>query len=257
MSLRSPLTAPPRPDLTFLRRRARPQPVAAAPTPAPAGTSSLDLSTPRAPARPPPPTPTATATPAYSPPRIRAGSTVVLTRTSASVTLRRVQSGVGALTIEAACSTAVGDLRLGCAYQLRTGATSVVQHATGVTAAPPHARRPVIVALREKFERLTVDLAQVRDLDRFVVYAFSESDDELRWGGTLVVTTFGQARLDVSMDRPASRGVAVLFSAFNIAGELVLRAEFDQPAATVRDACLAYGFDRITWLDARTPLVDL
>ena len=44
-----------------------------------------------------------------------------------TVTLNRVQSGVGALTFEAVASAEVGDLRLGCAYQLRSGLSSTVQ----------------------------------------------------------------------------------------------------------------------------------
>lgn len=289
---RSPLTAPRRDDLPYLRRRSRSDRVAAveAPTASQAVadflggktsrhheavranvSSSLDLFAPASAAKPAigagsaattsgpvaAPRPATTPVPerTYQPPRVRGGADVVLTREAASLTLTRVQSGIGAVTIEAACSDAAGDLRLGCAYQLRDGATSVVQYVSGVSAAPPGTARPVIVGDRDQFERITLDLAQIRELDRFVVYAFSEQGSELRWGGTLVATTFGQAQIKLPMDRPASAGVAVFLSAFNVDGELVLRAEYDDPAATVRDACQTFGFDRIAWLDAQTPLV--
>jgi len=307
VSLGSPLTAPARADLPFLRHRRRPPaapaaPVSAASSPAlpeflhgtssrhqrpgtpdpqhpaerspldlsapsprdtPAPGASLDLSAPGpgasldlsapAPSRAVGATPPAVRT--YAPPRAQAGAATILTAKAPTITLTRVQSGVGALQIELACSAEVGDVRLGCAYQLRSSLSSVVQHASGVPTAPPGSRRPVLTGLRDEFEELLVDLVQVRELDRFVVYAFSASDSELNWGGTLVVSTLGQARVELPMDGPASAGVLVLLSVINVAGELVLRNESDRIAGTVRDACVAYGFDRIAWLDARTPLV--
>jgi len=307
VSLGSPLTAPARADLPFLRHRRRPPaapaaPVSAASSPAlpeflhgtssrhqrpgtpdpqhpaerspldlsapsprdtPAPGASLDLSAPGpgasldlsapAPSRAVGATPPAVRT--YAPPRAQAGAATILTAKAPTITLTRVQSGVGALQIELACSAEVGDVRLGCAYQLRSSLSSVVQHASGVPTAPPGSRRPVLTGLRDEFEELLVDLVQVRELDRFVVYAFSASDSELNWGGTLVVSTLGQARVELPMDGPASAGVLVLLSVINVAGELVLRNESDRIAGTVRDACVAYGFDRIAWLDARAPLV--
>jgi hypothetical protein len=192
---------------------------------------------------------------AYLPPRVRAGTETVLTAKAPTVTLTRVQSGVGSLVIEAACSPAVGDLRLGAAYQLRSGATSVVQRESGVTTAPPASRRPVIIGQRAQFEKLTVDLVQVRDLERCILYAYSASGGPLSWGGTLVLTTFASARVEMPLDRQPSSGVVVLMSLFVVDGEVVIRAENEEIAGTVRDACLAYGFDKITWLDTRTPLV--
>ena len=199
--------------------------------------------------------PTPAALPTYKPPRVRAGSATVLTAKAPTVTLTRVQSGVGTLVIEAACSPAVGDLRLGAAYQLVSGPTSVVQRESNVTTAPPGSRRPVIIGQRSQFEKLTVDLVQVRDLQRCVLYAYSASGGPLTWGGTLVLTTFGQARVEMPLDRPPSSGVAVLMSLFVVDGEVVIRSENEEITGTVRDACVAYGFDKITWLDTRTPLV--
>ncbi|MGH3735269.1 MAG: hypothetical protein ACRDT6_06550 [Micromonosporaceae bacterium] len=178
----------------------------------------------------------------------------ILSATSPTVTLTRMQSGVGTLLIRAACSDRVGDLRLGCAYQLRGGHASTVQHAGGARFAPRDSDRPVIVSGRDRFEQLTLDLRQCRELERLIVYGFSESRGTLQWDGTLIVSTYGGAEIEVPLARKPSAGTLVVLSLYNIDGEFVLRAEQDDPAASIRDACQAYGFERITWLDERTPL---
>ncbi|MEO6702936.1 MAG: hypothetical protein ABI140_08135, partial [Jatrophihabitantaceae bacterium] len=77
----------------------------------------------------------------------------------------------------------------------------------------------------------------------------------LNWGGTLVLTTFGQVRVELPLDRPPSPRVGVLMSLYNVAGEFVVRAEMEEFPGSIRDAVSAYGFEQITWLDPRTPLV--
>jgi uncharacterized protein involved in tellurium resistance len=297
-----PATAPPRPDLSFLRRRSKPRPAASpvadfiagrgphpthtvrppAPSAAPpaSSSSSLDLSAPAAaPAPTPAPTPAPSsssldlsaaptppaATPAPARPsgpalamhrdlRITAGQQQLLTVKTPTVTLTRVQSGVGSLEIEAVCSSAVGDLRLGAAYELADGTTSTVQYAGGNRFAPS-SRRPVIVAGRDEYEHLRLDLRQVRSLRRLAVYAVSESRQELTWGGTLVVSTFGGARIELPLEGLFAGPIAVLMSIYNLDGELVVRAEMETlPGADVRDAARAYGYDRITWRDDRHPV---
>jgi uncharacterized protein involved in tellurium resistance len=314
-----PQTAPPRGDLTFLRRRAKPKPppaltdfitghatahnhdhpAPAAPTvptaqpPAPpisfarpsSSSGSLDLS---APVTPAPPTPSAPAPPpvASAPPpssvldlsdpgpraavaasrpapkvglpvhrdtRISAGRQQLLDVRVPTVTLTRVQSGIGQLTIEAVCSPDIGDLRLGAAYQLRGGVSSTVQYAGGQRFAPS-SKRPVIVAGRDEYEHLRLDLRQVPSLERLAVYAFSESRAQLRWGGTLVVTTYGNARIELPLETLFAGTTAVLMSIYNLEGELVIRAEMETIVGDVRDAARAYGYDRITWRDDRTPV---
>ena len=190
-----------------------------------------------------------------APRRVRTDNPAILSPKEPVVTLTRLQSGVGVLRIEAACSPAVGDLRLGCAYQLRSGVSSVVQLAGGPRTAPPGANRPVITADRGQFELLTIDLVQSRSLERLIVYAFSDSGGQLNWGGTLLLSTFGQARVELPLDRPPSTRPAVLLSLYNIDGEFVVRAEMEEITGSVRDAVAAYGFDRIAWLDHRTPLI--
>lgn len=208
MSIGSPKTAPARTDLPFLRHRSRPataKPPAAPPPstgraapavedflhgrgprrpgqPAPHPSGDLDLSTAMPAARPETPGPARSGGGTYQPPRVRTGTPTILTPKAPTVTLTRVQSGVGVLAFEAVCSEAVGDLRLGCAYELRSGQSSIVQHASGVSTAPANSRRPVIKGERDRFERLTLDLMQSRDVERLVIYAFSQSAAALTWG---------------------------------------------------------------------------
>jgi len=188
-------------------------------------------------------------------PRITPGVPTTLTPRRPTVTLNRVQSGVGTLTFEAVVTAAAGDLRLGCAYQLSSGRASTVQHQSGRRYAPPgETRRPIMVATRQEYERIAVDLRQVEDLERLIVFAFSGNGQQLQWGGTLVVTTFGGDRIEMPIELAPAPAVAVLASVYNIRGELVIRSEMDLVAANIRDACRGYGFDRISWVDDATPI---
>ncbi|MDQ6851448.1 MAG: hypothetical protein M3070_16210 [Actinomycetota bacterium] len=185
--------------------------------------------------------------------RVRAAERVLLTTTEPTITLGRLQSGIGSLTIEAACSAEVGDLRLGCLYELYSGPSSTVQ-LPHKRVAPPKSRRPVIIASHDRFERLAIDLRQCVDLRRLVVYAFSESHTPLVWGGTLITSTFGGGRVELPLDTLQSGDIGVLLSLYNLHGEFVLRAEMQTLFGEVREAARAYGFERIAWLDNRTPV---
>ena len=240
---RSPTSAPKRDDLPWLRRRAR--------RPAP---TEVFAATPEQAVRRPDHAAVRTPTQTLPHPRLHAGTPTILDAFEPTVTLTRVQSGVGALTVTAACGEGVGDLRLGCAYQLRSGRSSIVQLASGLSVGPAGPGGPVISASRHRYEELTVDLVQSRQLRRLLVYAFSESDSAVTWGGTLVAETFGKARVEVPLAAEASAGVLVILSVYNIAGEFVLRAEQEVIHGSVRDATVAYGFNDISWLDSRTAL---
>jgi uncharacterized protein involved in tellurium resistance len=187
--------------------------------------------------------------------RIDPGGRVILTPRDPTVTLNRVQSGIGTLTIDAVCSPAVGDLRLAALYQLADGTSSLVRAVTGIPAAPPGSRRPVVRGSRGEYERLTVDLRQARRLERLLVYAFSESRSELAWGGTLRVTTFGGARIELPMDLGRHPGPIVLLSVYVVDGEFVLRAELEEVSGASREVARRYGYDRVTWADDDTPLL--
>ena len=186
--------------------------------------------------------------------RITADGHQLLSITEPTVTLTRVQSGIGQLRIEAVCSPEVGDLRLGAAYELRDGSTSTVQ-VVGDRRFGPSVQRPVLVAGRDEYEHLGIDLRRCRELRRLAVYAFSESRADLVWGGTLVVTTYGGARMDLPLESLHRGRVAVLLSVHNLDGEFVIRAEMETvlEGGDVREAARAYGYDRITWRDDRLP----
>ena len=238
---------------------ARPAPAAPAPgaarsTTAAPSSGSLDLSDSPAPGAPAPSRAGAPARRVHRDRRIAAGQQQLLTVTTPTVTLTRVQSGIGHLEVEAVCAPEVGDLRLGAAYQFATGETSTVQYAGGNRFAPPSARRPLIVAGRDEYEHLRIDLRQVRRLERLAIYAFSESRTPLAWGGTLVATTFGGARIELPLEGLYQGTVAVLMSIYDLDGELVIRAEMETITGDVREAARAYGYDRITWRDDRHPV---
>jgi hypothetical protein len=279
-----PAAARPRPDLAFLTvrsARARAATPMSAPAPAPtrAVTSSLDLDesqapTPRSvpsssldlddrgagaptsPASQPPAAAKASTPAAARPlgPRLPANGRLVLTPAAPVVALTRVASGIGALTVEAVISAEVGDVRLGCAYALASGSTSFLNPDSGKRTAPPEAHLPMLVGSRGQFARIAVDLRRVRELERALFVVHVASRTPLSWGGTLVITTHAGARIDVPLD-PASPGVALAaVSLYQVRGEIVLRAELDA-AASVREACAAFGYDAITWLDDSTPIL--
>lgn len=231
-------------------------PLAAQPRAAPSTSLDLDAAAAPTPSRstPPAPEPSPARGRAYPVVRVRPSTRTILNHKSPTLTLSRTQSGIGTLTFEAACSDEVGDLRLGCAYQLTSGQTSTVAASGGNRLAPPRSRRPVLIGGHERYERISVDLRQCREIERLAVYAFSESRAQLSWGGTLIVTTFRGAKVELPLEQLAPGGVAVLLSLYNVAGEFVLRAELETINGSIREACRAYGYDQITWLDDRTPV---
>ena len=186
-----------------------------------------------------------------------AGEDVVLTRAAPTLTLTRLQSGTGSLRVRLVASEAVGDILLGCAYELSDG-TSLVQRVRGPQTAPPDGHRPVIRASRDTGEVITFDLVQVRRLSRMVVYAYSASGQPVHWGGTLTIEMLAGTRVRLPLDRvtgASSAGVLVPLSIYNVDGELVLRHEGVIVEGSLRTVALAFGFDRITWVDDHTPLV--
>ena len=221
--------------------------------------SSLDLDPPAAPSSGASPPPTAAAprpkVTRRTDIRVANRGRAILTPATPTLTLTRLQSGIGTLRIEAACSAEVGDLRIGSAYELTDGTSSTMQLTQGERLAPPHARRPVLLGSRENFETISIDLRQIRDLRRLVIYAFSEGRRPLTWGGTLITTTYGGARVELPLDTLQGGTVAVLLSLYVVNGECVLRAEMQSLFGDVREAARAYGFDKITWVDDRTPVL--
>lgn len=186
----------------------------------------------------------AAAGPAFTPPRTHPAAPTVLTPRQPSVQLTRLQSGIGALTFEAAWSPDEGFV-LGCAYQMDSGWSSVLR--PGETFGPLTMDRPA------GHQRLRLDLLHGRHLQRLIVFGVPAVDPGPHWAGTLLISTHGHARIEVPV-QPPPPGPTVLLSLYNVDGELVLRAEAQSVPGRIRDACLAFGYDRIAWRDADTAI---
>jgi hypothetical protein len=230
------------------------------PPPAPHGGTSLDLSGPTSPpaahggtsldlSGPTPPAPVVrVATPgpgsAFVPPRTHDSAPTVLSPRHPSVMLNRLQSGIGALTFEAAWSPDEG-FALGCAYQMDSGSSSVLR--------PGETFGPLTMDRRAGHQRLRLDLLHGRRLRRLIIFGIPAADPGPYWAGTLLISTHGHARIEVPV-QPPPPGPTVLLSLYNVDGEIVLRAEAQTVPGRTRDACLAFGYDRIAWRDADTAI---
>ncbi|GIE71469.1 hypothetical protein [Actinoplanes palleronii] len=161
--------------------------------------------------------------------------------------LTRIQSGVGALTVTAHWSEpAAGWLIL--AWQKNSGEQRLITPADA-----PFAHDECLqLDHRGDTPELRIDLRQIRTVDR-ILLATAPNGPPRPFTGALALTTFGGARIDLPITGTAT-GIAVLMTIYNVAGELVLRAEHDPIGTSLQAACLAYGYDRITWLDQHTPL---
>ncbi|MEV8512036.1 hypothetical protein [Dactylosporangium sp. NPDC051484] len=231
------------------RRPITADPPPSAPSPAPS--TSLDLSGPESqPVLQSVPHPdlaqTRRSAAAFTPRRTDPSAPTVLTAQQPTVVLSRLQSGIGALTFEAAWPAA-NQFLLGCTYQLRSGRSSVLRPTGSATAASG----PLVIADRNGHQIVTLDLLAARHIERLLLFGMLSAAPP-QWGGTLVVTTAGQARIEIPLLPPRPQ-VTALLSLYNIDGEFVLRAEMDCILGQLRDACLAFGYDRIAWRDANTP----
>jgi hypothetical protein len=277
--VRSPDSAPPRPDLGWLRHRRvashpiayvhPPRPSAAppsldrtpaptSPVPAPAPPSlDLDLHLDRAPARAPEPagTPRRSRPAALPYPRLARGTTAVLAGRRRTVTLTRLQSGTGALQVSLSRAAAAGDLALGVVLATTDGATHVLQRLGDALATPTTPAAPLPLARLTGgpgSEGCVLDLRQVGRLQRALVYGYSPSIAALTWDGLLGLTTYDGSRVEVPFDLPPLSGTVALLTAYQVRGELVLRAELEPFAGPPETAAQAYGYS-YGWLDGRLP----
>lgn len=192
-------------------------------------------------------------------PQLPTGGRLVLTHDTPAATITRLGAGIGTLVMEAAVSASIGETILTCAYELENdvaGAaplSSFLSRDGRTRVAPPDSRRPVLVSGRDQFERISVDLRQVQQIHRLLVMLVSKSGLPLSWAGTLIVTTHSGGRLEIPLDPTGPAEVCAALAIYQVAGELVVRAELE-PAKSVREASLAFGYDGITWIDDYTPL---
>ncbi|TXR56484.1 hypothetical protein [Quadrisphaera setariae] len=186
--------------------------------------------------------------------RTRRGGPTLLTPREPTVTLDRLESGIGALTATAVCPPSAGDVVLGALYQLADGTSGAVGAAVGVPGGPARSRRPVLSAPPPRSERVVVDLRQSRALRRLLVVASSASGWPLQLDGTLVVTTAGGARVEVPLATGRPVLTLAVLSLYAVDGEFVLRAELEPFDAPLREVARAYGYGALSWADDRTPV---
>lgn len=170
-----------------------------------------------------------------------------------SVTLTRVQSAVGTLDFEAAVPSTETSVRLGCLFELRSGTSSTVQRSEGNREGPRHSARPVVLAHREQFEEISVDLRQSHELSRLLLYLHTSDRRPHPFTGTFTAKTYGGASVEIPLELNSAAPMLAVMSLYNVDGQFVLRAEMEPINGAVRDIAKAYGYERITWIDADTP----
>lgn len=250
LSLDAPAPAVPKPPPPSASLSLDPPPAPATATSS--GPSLLDLS---------PPEPTGPAAHQARPgkrtrprtlpyPRVPRGSTVTLTAEAPTVTLTRLQSGIGQLRLSFAHGGSTGDLAMGAICQTADGATHVVQ-ALGESLTTPEQPMPLL-RLEPGNQDLVFDLHLVPQLRRALVYLFSPSGAAVSWDGLLSVRTQDRSRIETALSHRVRRGTCALLTIYNVHGELVLRSElaaFDGPPEMAAEA---YGY-AYAWLDGRFP----
>jgi len=167
---------------------------------------------------------------------------------AAVVHLTRAQSAFGSLEVHPAIP-AGAQLTLGAAYEVE-GVEGVVL--PGLRNMGPDQRSP---AFRVSSGGLVVNLRQITAVDRFLIYAVLSQADKKMPGGTVVVTTYGGARMELPLTTKPTYGAQALLTAYVVEGRIVLRAEHDPFSGTLHQVCDAYGFSELTWRDPFTPLV--
>lgn len=138
---------------------------------------------------------------------------------------------------------------MGMVLQTADGVVHVVQ-ALGDALRTPE--RPLPLVHRESDGRLLVDLRQSRRLRRFLLYGYSPSVAVIEWDALLTVTIRAGGRVEVPVDLGPMSGTVALLSAYNVHGQLVLRAEDELVAGPPEETAHRYGYD-YPWLDGRLP----
>lgn len=182
-------------------------------------------------------------------PRVARASSVRLSRKEPTVTLTRLQSGLGALAVSWRPGASAGDAAVGMVLETDDGVLHVVQ-ALGDALRTPE--RPLPLVRRDPDGTLLLDLRQVRRLRRFLVYGYSPSVTVVGWDGLLTVTTRDGSRVEVPVDLEPMSGTVAMLTGYQVHGELVLRAEDELVAGPPEQTARRYGYT-YPWLDGTRP----
>ncbi len=172
--------------------------------------------------------------------RAPAGALTELNLERPSVTLSRLQSGVGALAV-ALVGVGAERAALGCAYEI---------------AASPHARTLVVDATTDpvpkpdallwgsfkQHQRIIVDLRQIERFRRALIFVTTGLGNGAAASCALLFAVRGVDLVECRMDLPAGEGTLVVASVYNVFGELVIRSEAWTLEASLRTAAEAHGF---------------
>lgn len=174
---------------------------------------------------------------------------LMLTPSAPVVSLSRLVSGIGTLTVQAAVTSGVDGLLLGCGYALADGTSSFLRPDGESRVAPPGSRVPVLTSGRDRYPHVTLDLRRIRTLTRALFVLGTTTRLPATWAGALLITTHSGAQISVPLETVTEPAVALAaVSLHQVDGEIVLRSELD-PATSLREACALFGYDAIAWLD--------
>lgn len=164
------------------------------------------------------------------------------------VHLTRTQSAAGALEFTTATAQQK-QLLLGCAFETMDHSESMVL--PGLHPQGPDPQSPIF---RATPAGATINLRAITAVRRFFVIGLPQTANRSMPGGTLVLQTYGGARLEVVMDTSTTYGAKALITGFVVEGRIVLRAEHDPFSGTLQQVAGVYGYDQLTWRDPFTPL---
>lgn len=172
--------------------------------------------------------------------RVAAGTLAQLDLERPSVTLNRLQSGVGALTMDL---IGVGAERaaLGCAYEIDATPhtrTLVVEAGADLVPQPDQ----LLWGSSKQHQRLHIDLREIVRFRRALLYVTTSPGRGETTSCALVFATRGVDVVECPMVLPAGEGTVVVATIYNAFGELVIRSEVEAFDGSARAAAEAHGF---------------
>ncbi|WP_265442735.1 hypothetical protein [Flexivirga meconopsidis] len=182
-------------------------------------------------------------------PTIHADERRLMTEHEPVVELTRMQSAAGALEARVAVANP-SEVVLGTVFETADGRESLVL--PGLAQQGPDPRSPIF---RATSSGVAVNLRHIRGINRFLIFAVPTRPTKQMPGGTVAVTTYGRARLELPLVAGPSLGAQALLTAYVVEGRLVLRAEHDPYSGTLQQVTAAYGYRELSWRDPYTPLV--